>query len=117
MKRVRVLKDMPFAKVGEEFDISIDGFIIDNKCDGMYIGLDPSTFVRDGWLEWVEEPKSLEEKMKEHNIIKNVTASLVATSHFKQKLKYCKVPLSQEQRDGIYESLFGNSGGEECYDI
>ena len=67
MKKVRVLKEMPFAKVGEEFETR--GCPEDQK-DGLYLpgwSFHPSaveSMIRTSWLEWVEEEKSLEEKFK-----------------------------------------------------
>ncbi len=50
MKKVRVLKEMPFAKVGDVIDTKLF------PCD-LYFFL-----TKNKYIEWVEEPKSLEEK-------------------------------------------------------
>ena len=55
-KKVRVLKEMPFAKVGEELSFE-DYFLMDAKTNS-------DVLFATGWLEWVEEEKSLEEKFE-----------------------------------------------------
>jgi len=68
MKKVRVLKEMPFAKVGEEFELPPDGtWCIDNDCEGKktWFGLEILKLIDNGWLEWVEEEKSLTRKIFE----------------------------------------------------
>ncbi len=79
MKKVRVLKEMPFAKVGEELQVfcvtSIIRIFHKSKRQGAYI----EYFEEDienllgVWLEWVEEEKSLEEEF-----INNVACRQVA---------------------------------------
>lgn len=59
MKKVRVLKEMPFAEVGKELTIS----------EGQDQWLEPiriNELVKRGWLEWVEEEKILEERFAEN---------------------------------------------------
>jgi len=60
MKKVRVLKEMPFAKVGEELELEEDKPICESKLSkfGFYV----YHLVAHGWCEYIEEPKSLEEK-------------------------------------------------------
>lgn len=67
MKKVRVLKEMPFAKVGEEsYTIEHGIFQYGQQLGGynLYVK-DIDKWIKDGWLEWVEEPKSLEEKLEQ----------------------------------------------------
>jgi len=62
MKKVRVLKEMPFAKVGEEFELTIH-----NCIDFGDVALHKDNVIHwemNGYLEWVEEDKSLEEKFE-----------------------------------------------------
>ena len=63
MKKVRVLKEMPFAKVGEELDLNDNtpfwGYITKG---GSSVCPSIETLMNDGWLEWVEEEKRLEDK-------------------------------------------------------
>jgi len=64
MKKIRVTRDMPFAKVGEIFDPneltkmirSFNGNIMRRE-DCIH------RMIRDGWIEFVKEDKSLEEKI------------------------------------------------------
>ena len=52
MKKIRVLKEMPFAKVGEIIPETV-----------MYSMYPENTkrLISEGWLEWVEEEKTLKE--------------------------------------------------------
>ena len=64
MKRVRVLQDMPFAKVGDEIVIYFYNGVTESLKQGLCIG--EQTFdliIEQGWLEWIEEEKSLEDKL------------------------------------------------------
>ena len=67
MKKVRVIKEMPFAKVGDVFEIYDTAYVSNaikpGKVAGMYEDLCVDSFIREGWLEYVEEEKSLEEKL------------------------------------------------------
>lgn len=56
MKKVRVLKEMPSYPEGLEFNIERNDELCGHK---VYC------LIEDGWLEWVEEPKSLEEKIEQ----------------------------------------------------
>ena len=55
-KQVRVLKKMPFCKVGEEFP-SDRFFYFVNPITGKTYGI--NDFIKEGYLEWVTEEKSL----------------------------------------------------------
>ena len=101
MKKVRVLKEIHFAKVGEEFELKeVESYKFGvGESDYMNITINPTAFssafsrsikikdlIQDGWLEWVEEEKSLEEKFK--MIVGNETskeAFLVAKEHYQKK--------------------------------
>lgn len=62
MKRVRVLKEMPFAKVGQMFEKSLGTTLF---CIGGILYTQQNVDGLIGkWLEWVEEEKSLEEKLE-----------------------------------------------------
>ena len=63
MKKVRILKEMPFAKVGTVWEDHSGGISID-ICTIEYPIRNIHWLVKDGWLEWVEEEKTLEEKIK-----------------------------------------------------
>jgi len=54
VKKVKVLREMPFVNVGDEFKVDKDGHII----SGIFIYHDAlvDDFISDGWLAW-EEPK------------------------------------------------------------
>ena len=54
MKKVRVLKEMPKVRVGEEVFATCDLFYTWRDS----VGID--FLITNGWLEWVEEDKSLE---------------------------------------------------------
>jgi len=65
MKKVRVLKEMPFAKVGEEFKYDLSGIWLERTdMQSRYL---PKHFVEawveDGWLEIVEEENKLDNKL------------------------------------------------------
>jgi hypothetical protein len=68
MKKVRVLKDMPFAEVGEEIELSQVGSMqyVDAFGERLwrYGDIAVEGMVKDGWIEWVEEEKSLEDKFR-----------------------------------------------------
>ena len=64
MKKVRVLKKMPFAEIGEKLSITQRFY---------YFGVEflwnehaVKQMISNGWLEWVEEDKSLEEKFNDY---------------------------------------------------
>lgn len=63
MKKIRVIKDLPFAKVGEEFDLNCDGELY--IWSGRHTIIMIEKMIKDGWLEWVEEPKTLEDKFRD----------------------------------------------------
>lgn len=59
MKKVRVLKEMPFAKIGlvEESDNS--GYFHIGECTVIWNPKEIQKWIDTGWLEWVKEPKEL----------------------------------------------------------
>ena len=65
MKRVRVCKEMPFAKVGEVHSRqSNDMYKFNTNLGVLDIPeLTIRDWIKDGWIEWVAEEKSLEEKI------------------------------------------------------
>jgi len=63
MKKVRVKREMPFAEVGEEFEVT-EFNCFDFKSVALHID-NVDEWIKDGWLEWVEEPKSFDEKILE----------------------------------------------------
>ena len=65
MKRVRVCKEMPFAKVGEELEVKMEGDwqYIETGGERPIMQYPVIALINRGWLEWVEEDKSLEEKI------------------------------------------------------
>lgn len=73
MRRVKVLKEMPFAKVGEEINTLDFCFLI-------AFGGTQESLIKDGWLEYVEEEKTLEEKIKEQVITTTSCSTLNDTS-------------------------------------
>ena len=64
MKKVRVLRVMPFAKIGDQWYVDAEGMIYerDGNCALLYQGVYPDQFIKEGWLEWVNEEKSLSDK-------------------------------------------------------
>lgn len=67
MRKVRVLREMPFAKVGDTAIESRDGsfYIKGQKSVDCYTRFQVDYLIEDGWLSWVEEEKSLEEKFQD----------------------------------------------------
>jgi len=61
MKKVRCIKEMPFCKVGEVFEVDNSGCLVFKTT----ISYEVDKSVKDGWLEWVEEEKSLELKLED----------------------------------------------------
>ncbi len=69
--KVRVLKEMPFAKVGEKFECANEKWnnkpshsdIIQFNSNNT-VTMNIEDMVKDGWLEWIEEDKSLEKKIE-----------------------------------------------------
>lgn len=78
-RKVRVLKEMPFAKVGKELEV-ICGFGVDvvfindtaHKVDPL-IG---------EWLEWVEGEKSFEEKLRKEGYFRPEEIAQIAKEHY-----------------------------------
>ena len=70
MKKVKVIKEMPFAKVGDIWDVKDRGLNHTTRTFTLttvpYKDTPVEPMIRDGWLEWVEEPKSLEEIFKDY---------------------------------------------------
>lgn len=109
MRKVRVTREMPFAKVGEEFEIGA-GYAIRiptrmNYCE-YYFKEDIEYLIKTSWLEYVEEKKTLKEKILDIKYrvcgdgyieLKEEDASytsVVAKEHFMQilddiEIKYC----------------------------
>lgn len=89
MKRVRVLKEMPFAKVGEQFETTKFGGGFNIVFEGTIWGdVQIEKLIKDGWLECVED-KSLEEKL-DIDVSTNYTSNRtklaqIATYHFKER--------------------------------
>ena len=69
MKKVRVLREMPFAKVGEEFELDCNSAetlnIKANVGRYSFTAQQISALVYTGWLSYVEEPKSLDNILHE----------------------------------------------------
>jgi len=89
MRKVRVEKEMPFAKVGEEFEVK-DYHI---RVGGLrpFQSYPIMQLVADGWLSWVEEEKSLEEKFEKLGSSfsgKNAYAN-IAKSHYLEVFEKC----------------------------
>lgn len=53
MKKIRVIREMPKMKVGEEIE----------NAEVFFVSTD--YLIKNGWIEYVEEPKSLEQKLKD----------------------------------------------------
>jgi len=90
MKKVRVLKEMPFTKVGKEMEVIDDSV---EWCNHYYHGDNLNQLFKDGWLEWVEEEKSLldnfnkidnAESYSSLQCLKNKQKITVAKQHFLQ---------------------------------
>ncbi len=67
MRKVKCIKELPFCKIGEEFEM-LHGLYCNfnnNHCAAKkgtnWFPVD--VLIKDGWLEWVEEEKSLEEEL------------------------------------------------------
>ena len=67
MRRVRVEREMPFAKVGEVFDTgNYPSFGLQVVFEGCVLGKEQiDKLIKDGWLSYVEEPKSLDNILHE----------------------------------------------------
>jgi len=83
-KRVRVLKEMPFAKIGEEFEIDENSFQTWDFQRGI---LKAQDLVDYGIWKWVEEEKSLWEKLAESNLNGDdyKTQAQIAEAHYRSK--------------------------------
>ena len=83
MKEVRVLKEMPFAKVGEEFEVNDQYIDFGNgwSCSG---GQAIGQNIDAGWLEWVKEERSLEEEFDEAD--NNAPARLISSNRSKAQI-------------------------------
>ena len=64
MKRVKVEREMPFAKVGEYFEITPNS--LNNIGCTTYSWDSFMRLIEGNWLSWVEEEKSLEEEFLGH---------------------------------------------------
>lgn len=129
IKRVRVLREMPFAKVGEEFEPNGLLVTIGKIYTWSKFTCSANALVDGGWIEWVEEEKSLEDKFMDVELPKDgemcgncfgpkATKILfqIATDHFKEKfneaIKEYDSTCGNENRDSqrkvIRKVVFGN---------
>ena len=115
MKRVRVLKEIPFAKVGEELELQHDGsFCLQGSCQCSYPVFyrdNLTLMIEDGWLEWVEEEKSLEDKFMEAGVnCYNYDPVKIAKDHYLEVFDKVAKPgspieISHEGLRQFYESI------------
>jgi hypothetical protein len=91
MKKVRVEKEMPFVEVGEVLEVdNSSGIIIRNS---KFFPSEVFDLIAQGWLSWVEDDKSLEEKLSlklygwghnvKHNVFGEELAQIVK-KHYQQ---------------------------------
>ena len=64
MKKVRVIKEMPFVKVGQCFDVTNTNFLASSDYNAEYLpvlyeGKHVDCFIAAGWLEEVKEPQNI----------------------------------------------------------
>ena len=119
MTKVRVLKAMPFAKAGEVKEVNPDGSVM----------LIPDVFptsphsiknmIDNGWLEYIKEPKMLEEKFgeyldkaHEYKDIPRTTLAQIAITHFKEifdktRIDWNNNKMSGNFRDCLRKAMFG----------
>ena len=85
IKRVRCIKEMPFCKVGEMFDVEFA--VVDfGTIDGYKIVISANSLIDNGWLEEIKEPESLAEKFQdsmEQQLPFPKNLAQIAYSHFK----------------------------------
>ena len=88
--KVRVIKEMPTCKVGEEFNWNDDSLFLIFGTNG-YGNM--KWLIENGWLEEVKEEKTLKEKLStiwdgsiSCNLIDIEYAEKIATAHFKEKV-------------------------------
>jgi hypothetical protein len=123
-KKVRILRDLPFNPQGSVVDIEWDTPIgaIYSVCylGWMELGLmEFETLLSDKWIEYVEEEKSLEEKLlrgfnqqsnsatHEHRAI---NSSVIAHTHYKEKFDKVIEKYESDMRmcyTDIRKALFG----------
>lgn len=72
MKKIRILRDMPYAKKGEIFNISsFSAYVLHGILSSSIFELNEREFlIQEGWIEYVKEEKTLEEKFNELEIRK-----------------------------------------------
>ncbi len=82
MRKVRVEKLLPFTEIGKEIKL--------NETNGIVLGkiilLTQDTIValiKEGFLSWVKEEKTLEEKFLDYGISGHPQLAKIATDHFK----------------------------------
>ncbi len=128
MKKVRVIKEMPFAKVGTviELDEVRSNSIVINTIDGLYYRFvkDELTYlIEDKWLEWVKEEKSLEEKFKimlfsvarresELSELDYLHLSSIATTHFLEAFDNITVLWDGEPLKKAIRQALQKAGGQ-----
>ena len=85
MKKIRVIKDMPFAKVGTVWKLHGEVVIIDTTTEHEAY-YDATEMVQLGYFEWVEEPKTLAQKLEEGDEFgKNYKdLAMIAKEYFQQ---------------------------------
>ena len=110
MKKVKVLKEMPFAKVGNEFELCEAGWLKLTSIKDDYLPIRPQEvqqMIKDGWLEWVEEEKSLPCKIMESyprlTKMESVGSAHLAKEHclevFDEALKNYALNMRQHDKD------------------
>ena len=70
MKKVRVIKEMPFVKVGQCFDVTNTNFLASSDYNAEYLpvlyeGKHVDCFIAAGWLEEVKEPQNIVRVVKD----------------------------------------------------
>ncbi len=66
MRKVKCITSMPFLTIGDELEIDEEGYMNGSNCPGLYDGTRPEQFIEDSWMIWVEEEKSLEDKLEDY---------------------------------------------------
>jgi len=108
MKKVKVLKEMPFAKVGEEWVLDNEPGFPDYRVEAphelmtTYYPDEIATMIKDGWLEWVTEPKTLKDNFDQY-----LSSGVNPNGHHVSPTRLAQI--ARDHYLGVFDEAFKNN--------
>ena len=111
LKRVRILKEMPWVRVDEDFALDKNGEWFLHPAV-VHSSFAIQKMIDWGWLEWVEEDKSLEEKIEAKLLRTGET--LEANVHYRSKEL---AQIAREHTLEVFDKAHREFGNVHIFDI